>query len=107
MQGAHETDVVVDINILLRPHIEDHTFRAVRSACAAAVSDKVISASVQPTSIGVVAVSAVVLKSRSKIIAHRHEASLNLPWGLVFSGLGSVSETCRALLFFSLLLVRD
>lgn len=105
MKRANETDVVVDLNVVLEPHVHDHALRAVRSASAAAVSGEVLSASVQPAAVRVVAIGAVVLEASAQFVAHRHAASLNLPGSSVFPLLSLISESLGALLLLSLLLL--
>ena len=92
--------------IVLAPLVHDHTLGAVRCTSAASVSDVVRSATIQPTAVRVVTVNALMLITMAQVIAERHAASLNFPWGLILALLDLICKASRALevLFFLLIL---
>ena len=83
MLSFDKADVVAHLNIVRVPVIHDHTFRALRCARAAAISDEVVGTLVQPATIRIVAIVALMLIADAQIVAHWHSASHDLEWFLL------------------------
>ena len=107
-----ETDVVILSKIILAPLFHDHTFRAMRCACAASISDIELSAAFEPTAVGVMTIDAFMLITSTQVIAERHAASLSFPWCLILALLYFICEAwwalivVRFLILFFLLVIR-
>ena len=91
--------------VVLAPHVHDHALGAVRRARAAPVSDVVLSAAIQPSPVGVVAIMALMLIPMTQVIAERHAASLYLPRSMILALLNLICEALGALIVLLLLLL--
>ena len=78
------------------PVVHDPAFRALWSTGAAAIPDKVLPASCEPSSIGVVAIFAVMIETAAQVIAQRHAAGFNLHVWLVVVLHDLILEVVRA-----------
>ena len=99
-----ETDVVILLMVVLAPHVHDHALGAVRRARAAPVSDVVLSAAIQPSPVGVVAIMALMLIPMTQVIAERHAASFSFPWCLILALPYLISKAWWALIFVRIFL---
>ena len=102
--------MVVLLGISLMPVLKNHAFRAMRCAGRSSVSDEMLSAALEPSTVGVVAVMARMVVLAVKLVAHRHSAGFDLERSLVSASLGLVFKAMRALftvvlLFLGLLFV--